>query len=901
MSNKEKKGTFLLYNKYIHFPKISNSRSTKKLVNSSITDFVDRNYNNYLIKKINRKRSLDNLMKPDDLNIMFYKLKNYYNDILNINNNEELNINQLKIENDRNDNKYKNLLDSKNIILPNEKISFNELENLKYTSEEIENTIFELLNQKQELDFKLKNEIEYSKTIEYMFEDEKDKIQKINEETLEIENKLNILRKHKKIFNKNLIKQQEKRKNYNNLLQKIENDIHLILKVINSQDKKYKKLDDIIINKEFENNEMKKNMKYQKEKNIIEFNSHKKNTIDLINKGNEQQNEKIEKERTYIKTILCLNLIQKFFIYNKEFNYNELIESKDYKDLIGDIFVIKDENDNILFNSKIYEFPFKKEKIIRVLNKKSFNHSMNELHHYQNNFSNDRKILSKSSSNTNIKIKKNRIKSADISNLYYTNMDLSELIEKFNEITFNKNEIFEYNSKMINKIKFYQDELMNYNNKIMLFENKKEKFKKIVNEIISKNYKNFYDLIINNSKFEDFINNNSDLIKYSEEKEIQFRKSKINFFFTSQMSNKKPIEMTSIELYKNCHKIIRENKHFFKEILLSLKNLIDVFSEISEISNEKYNDILQYSFKIDNFIEPKFLDYLHELYNHVLNNENIKAKFDIDYIYKTLINPFYKDKNEKEINVDFYNQFQSKKINKEYEILYNFSYLNETIQNIKKISDLIKDIKNIKILTKKKSEVSISNVISPRSSSNKIIQKSLLKKNSLYNDFLNSSKKTNYSQYMKKFNFKNLSQDIKDLSSKRSLEEEQSDNDTETTQPEIRIKQKNINKSIDKKIIKKLYDPFLNKTFYSRVLNLNLKNINLMSSYNSKNAFSLKKREKEINELSNQLVIYNNPLLNINNISSPTYNSIINFLFSNNKKSKKIAKKKFSKSRKNSQ
>ena len=165
MSNKEKKGTFLLYNKYIHFPKISNSRSTKKLVNSSITDFVDRNYNNYLIKKINRKRSLDNLMKPDDLNIMFYKLKNYYNDILNINKNEELNINQLKIENDRNDNKYKNLLDSKNIILPNEKISFNELENLKYTSEEIENTIFELLNQKQELDFKLKNEIEYSKTI----------------------------------------------------------------------------------------------------------------------------------------------------------------------------------------------------------------------------------------------------------------------------------------------------------------------------------------------------------------------------------------------------------------------------------------------------------------------------------------------------------------------------------------------------------------------------------------------------------------------------------------------------------------------------------------------------------------------------------------------------------------
>ena len=895
MENEEK---FLLYNKYIHFPKISNSRSQQKLVNSSSTDFVDRNYNYYLIKKINRKRSLDNLMKQDDLNLMLFKLKNYYNDIITINKDEELSLKKLKIENDKNENKYKNLLDSKNLIIPNEKISFNELENLKYTSEEIENKIFGLLNQKQELDFKLKNEIEYSKTIEYMFEDEKEKIQKIHEETLEVENKLDILRKHKKILDKNLIKQQEKRKNSNNLLQKIEKDIHLILNFINSQDKKSKEVDDIITKRELENNEMKNNMKHQKEKNIIEFNTHKENTINLINKANEQQIEKIEKEKNYIKTILCLNLIQKFFIYKKEFNYNELIESKDYKNLIGDIFIIKDENDNIIFNSKIYEFPFKKEKIIRISNEKSFNETINEFHHFKKNNSNDKKILSKSLSNLNIKNKKNRIKSAEISNLYYTKMDLSKLIEKFNEIKFTKDEIFEYNSKMMNKIKFYQDELMNYNNKIILYENKKDKFKKKVNEIISKDYKNFYDLIINNSKFENFIKKNIDSIKHSEEKENEFRKSKVNFFFTSQTSNKKPIEMTSIELYKNCHKLIRENKNFFKEILINLKNLIDLYSEIAEISNEKYNKILEYSFKIDNFIEPKFLDYIHELYNYVLNNENIKEKFDMDYIYKTLINPFYKDKNEKDINIDFYNQFQSKKINKEYEILYNFSFLNETIENIKIISDLIKDIKKLKLTPKRLSEVSIANIISPRSSSGNILQKSPLKKNSLFNNFLNSSKKTKYSHYMKKFNFKNLSQDIKDLNSKRSLEEEQSDNDTETTQPEIRIKPKNINNSIDAKIIKNLYDPFLNKTFYARDLNSNLKKIKLMSSYNSKNVFSLKKREKEINELSNQIVIYNNPLLNVNNLSNPTYNYIIGFLFSNNKKNKKIIKKKIYKNKK---
>ena len=135
----------------------------------------------------------------------------------------------------------------------------------------------------------------------------------------------------------------------------------------------------------------------------------------------------------------------------------------------------------------------------------------------------------------------------------------------------------------------------------------------------------------------------------------------------------------------------------------------------------------------------------------------------MDYIYKTLINPFYKDKNEKDINIDFYNQFQSKKINKEYEILYNFSFLNETIENIKIISDLIKDIKKLKLTPKRLSEVSIANIISPRSSSGNILQKSPLKKNSLFNNFLNSSKKTKYYHYMKKFNFKNLSKDIKDL------------------------------------------------------------------------------------------------------------------------------------------
>ena len=870
MNDRGNEEIFYSYNKNINFPKISKTKSLNKLNNSSSTGFLERNYNSFVIKKLNRKRSLDNLLTPEELNSLLYKMKNNYNELLNINKNEDINIKKLKEEKERLEFKNKYLTECKNIILPNEQICFKELENLNYSNEEIENIFLKMIQQKQALDFKLKNENEYSKTIEYMFEDEKDKILKIHEESINIGNKLALLKKHKKILDEHLNNQVKKKKNYSNLIQKIEKDIHLICSIINSNEKKVKELDEKIIKRENENNEIKDNLILTKEKNIIELNEHKEKTINLINKLNDQENEKIEKEKNYIKTVLCLNLIQKFFIYNDEFNYNELIESKDYKDLTGDIFIINDK-DNIIFNSKIYEFPFKKDKLIK-------NKSEENLSETTNTFNLKKRL--------NSDLGKKRIKSADLSYLTYTKMDLNDLIEKFNEIKFTQEEIYEYNSKMISKIKFYKEELMNYNYKIITYKNKKEKYTKKVNEIIIKDYKNFIDLIYNNSKFENFINKNKDLIKNSEEKEIITRKNKINSIFTSEEPKKgegfesqNPIQISSFQLYNKCYKLIRENKNFFKEILSVWKFIIETYQDINEDSFENYDIILKYNFKIDNLIQPNFLDYLNQLFSFFQNNENLKEKYDIDLIYKNLISPFYKNKEENIINEEFYNQFQLKKIRKEYEIFYNFSLMNETIKNLKIISDYIKDLKNKKLTIKKNEEINVNEkILSPKSFSTKSLSSKQVKKNIIYNNFMNTQK-TRLSKFMKKLSIRNINNNN---NYNNSLEEEQSENDTETTQPDIKINKKKSN-SIDEKIVKKLYQPFLEKSFYARELNSNLKNIKNLTMFHNKKNYSFIKKQKEINELSQQLFIYNNPLINVNEISSPNYNSIISNFFSNRK------------------
>ena len=109
-------------------------------------------------------------------------------------------------------------------------------------------------------------------------------------------------------------------------------------------------------------------------------------------------------------------------------------------------------------------------------------------------------------------------------------------------------------------------------------------------------------------------------------------------------------------------------------------------------------------------------------------------------------------------------------------------------------------------------------------------------------------------------------------------DEDDSFSDAETTQHEVKAIKKR-NSSMDEKIIKKLYEPHLAKTFYIRRLNGNMKQIKGMTNISSKTNFALCKKRSEVEEMSKRLVIYNNPKINVSELSNETYNSVLNYIF----------------------
>ena len=73
-------------------------------------------------------------------------------------------------------------------------------------------------------------------------------------------------------------------------------------------------LDSSIIQKEADNEELKEKIKMNQERQYSDIRQYKENVKHQINITNEKMKAKIEKEKMYIKTILCLELIQKYFI-----------------------------------------------------------------------------------------------------------------------------------------------------------------------------------------------------------------------------------------------------------------------------------------------------------------------------------------------------------------------------------------------------------------------------------------------------------------------------------------------------------------------------------------------------------------------------------------------------------
>ena len=116
-------------------------------------------------------------------------------------------------------------------------------------------------------------------------------------------------------------------------------------------------------------------------------------------------------------------------------------------------------------------------------------------------------------------------------------------------------------------------------------------------------------------------------------------------------------------------------------------------------------------------------------------------------------------------------------------------------------------------------------------------------------------------------------------------EEDNESIDTSHTK-RIIVKKKLKAKSMDEKIIKKLYNPFMNKTIYLRQLNPNIPGIKRMTSSSSRTNHEIKKMIDEVNTISHQMKIYNNPNLDINKLSNNRYNSLVKLIYDSTRNSK---------------
>ena len=79
----------------------------------------------------------------------------------------------------------------------------------------------------------------------------------------------------------------------------------------------------------------------------------------------------------------------------------------------------------------------------------------------------------------------------------------------------------------------------------------------------------------------------------------------------------------------------------------------------------------------------------------------------------------------------------------------------------------------------------------------------------------------------------------------------------------------------DKKVIDKLYEPYMIKSLYLRKTNFNIPNIKLFSSWISKANFQIMKKLGEVNNISKKMNLPYNQDIDTYKLNNNSYNSLI--------------------------
>ena len=329
----------------------------------------------------------------------------------------------------------------------------------------------------------------------------------------------------------------------------------------------------------------------------------------------------------------------------------------------------------------------------------------------------------------------------------------------------------------------------------------------------------------------------------------------------------------------------------------------DTISE-SMIDKEFTKLFIEESEKLENLLKKmeesipndnkSLVNYIIDLFKYSQKDQKLKEIFDLEEINNDLLYLFYKDPDRKKIKSSFYKQFQLKRFPELKEIFNHFTiFIEPTIENIQQIIKIINDTEKnsglIKIINiksnkflKKFNFLSSKNIskninIHQDSFSNENIDNinlryiSKLEKNKQDFDSGSSHKDTFYSE-------------LEFMGHGKIDEDDILDNEVE--KKEKKIFRRKVN-SFEENIVKKLYSPFLQKTSYLRKLNKNMKGIKSMTSYNCKANHTLIKRNREIDIISNQMLIYNNPLINPDRLVDPTYNSLVKLAISSRNEKKR--------------
>ena len=925
------------------FSPSTNSINRRKTLNRTSSAFFERNYNTY-IQKITKEKNFINasMIQSTELNSILFKLKEYYNELKAYNNSHYKKINQMFNIILKNEERIKKTKEIENFCLLTEKIGIKNYYSLKLTKEEMEKNIIGLVNHKKNIEALMKSEEDYNIILEYMLKAEQNQLDTKKIESLALIEKLANIKRFQKIVNDNIKRNEQKEFGYNILKRKIFYDIKLIQKVNSSQESNIEKLKKEIKKKELEIKGLEEKIQKLKEYQNVDFQATKDELKEKVKNAKEFEQKRLKDEKKFIGIINSLILIQNFFcdddFEDENFEKDKLIKSKEYQQILQ---LNQDKNKVFKTENKRYL----KEDVKNNENIKNYINNRNQMNSIFSSTFNDKKFFDSNNSiktdRENITISarfRNRKKSKDnksfkklrnktSSTFYQTRYDfnsfynndnnsLNELVMKFNSIKITKGEVFNYINNLLSKLEFYRTQINYIHNKEINLEVMKSKYNKEIKNIISNNYFNFEELTKNNIKYKEFLEKNflfvdkmrktnhkikMDKILKKIEQNEEMEKDNNDGLLDDEINNisENDININGDNiLFKLSHDLIINIKNLFlicsdylKEINITITT--DKKFQLNNIEKDKnknpYIEVLKKLYEYDKNKDiviaddyKLLLQYIKNLIKFCKEDKNVLSQEMMDDINSNLIEKFYKPGEvNKKLDKIFINRFIAKKNPNFNNIFIHFTLLtDQVVENIKSIYDLINSEENKLYLKEKESNKNLLNTNSESLNQNNENTES-------ESDKMTTKKRNNKKFYSAKSgNMNNNS--IKNISSIKfaELSEDKEDIDeiNSSRKKVINIKKKWRIKSLEERISNKLYKPFLEKTVYLRQINSNISGIKQMTSKTSKASHQIKKKIGEVDVISHQMKIYNNPKIDINKLCDNTYNSLVKLIYNGTKR-----------------